>query len=254
VIGVVSSCGGQSEDGDDDASSGSAGKGGSSAQAGNGGKGGSGGRAGGAGKGGSSGAAGSKSSGGNAGISGNAGVGGGGGVSFAGGAGGAGGEAGEGGFGGSGGSGGALPCGCEETCVTTPSGFCPGYLSIGCPLLLENAQVLPSICKSDGHDLVYSDCDGHATFTFYIGGENDYDLVFSEDTGALVYGYANLYADECNSITEITGTPLKPTGCRSCTYCARISDEDGAAGAAGEGGAGGIPRCDLDEDGRVLPP
>lgn len=248
VLGLSYSCGGQSNRDDDGTASGSSGGGnGGSGQAGPGGSGRSGKGGGGGGGNVGSGASGGKATAGRGGSGvGTAGSAGEGAVSGVGGAGEEGGLS-----GGSGGSGAELPCGCEETCVSAPSGFCPNYLEIACPAVLERAQRLDVLCERDAHDVVYSDCDGHVTLTYGVGYENHFELVFSEATGELVYGEASVYEAECSSSAHRAGVPVTVNDCRSCAYCAQSVDEEAAAGA---GGAGGTPRCAFDEKGRLIPP
>ncbi len=151
----------------------------------------------------------------------------------------------------SGGRGGSAGASCADERVST-SAFCPvsGY---GCPLTLDSLRRVEGICRLDGEDGYYSECDGYTRFEWSVGfGENLYDLVFSTATGELVSGTARVYDSDCTFRTTTAGVHPPLRNCATCSFCRSVID--GASGAGGEGGAGSGDRCVFDADGRVTLP
>jgi hypothetical protein len=150
--------------------------------------------------------------------------------------------AGEGGEGGEGGR------SCEDT-LENAMDFCHGPSALDCPLSLDDARRLDLYCEWDGENLVYAACDDLVSISYTVGGEEDYEFIFDRESGALVYGKAYVYDNECGGVRYYTGEPPELVNCTVCEYCA----EAGFAGSGSEDPRS-VGRCKFDEDDRVLTP
>jgi hypothetical protein len=128
---------------------------------------------------------------------------------------------------------------CEATVESTTS-FCHGPSGVACPMALDDARQLDLYCAGDAENLVYAECDDFAWFTYVVGGEEDYEMVYSRATGALVYGEAHVYDNECAGLSYYAGQRPTLLNCSACLHC------DPAEPDAPD-------PCRLDDAGRVEP-
>ena len=163
--------------------------------------------------------------------------------------------------GGGGGGGGHDPISCscgalEGECHYRTEDFCFA-LDCNASDLQSTLRGAASFCDGDaGQTMSYCDDGTYRFHRSWGAGENDAVLVFSLETGELVYAQANGYLDTpCGTegMHAYAGTPPSGIICATCTIC-EYGEEPvgGSAGAAGHGS--GPPACLWSDEGVPLIP
>jgi len=135
-------------------------------------------------------------------------------------------------------------------------------LDCNAPDLQSTLHGAAAFCDGDaGQTMSYCEDGTYRLYRSWGAGENAATLVFSWESGELVYGEARGYFDTpCgNDVVDVyAGDAPAESACETCTICeyGEPADSDsGTAGSAGAAGAGSGPRpCLWSDEGVPLIP